>query len=153
MFTLTGAHIRLYINGVPYNSAQTVNYSLSYGEKAIYGIDSPYPQEIGTTQAQVRGAVSGIRIKYSGGIQALNARPQFKDILSSPYVSIRINDRQSGEDLIFIPQAKITDQEVSIRAKGIVSLSFSFMGLIGLEPLDRVAQGGLNTLPSGNFSF
>ena len=135
--TLTGACVRLYINGKPYKEVQNIAYTLDYGEYAIYGIDSPYPQEIATGRASCAGSISGIRVRYSGGIQASNARPAFVDILSSPYISIRIMDRSTGEDLLFIPNAKIGKQSYSIPAKGTVKLSFDFQGLIGMEPLDR----------------
>jgi hypothetical protein len=61
-------------------------------------------------------------------------------------VSLRFNDRQSGEDLLLVAQAKITNQSYSIPAKGVVIVNFNFSGLIPLEPLDRVA-------PGANFNF
>lgn len=134
---LTGALIKFYLNGKLYKEIQSVGYSIEYGETEIYGIDSPFPQEIATTRVSVSGQVSGLRIKLSGGIMAYNGRTLIKDIVSSPYVSIRIQDRQTAEDLLFIPNAKIVNQRYEAAAKGTVKMSFSFKGLVPLEPLDR----------------
>lgn len=138
MAVLTGAMIKVFINEQAYPQAQSVNYSLDYGERPVYGIDSPYPQEIHSSQASVSGSIQGIRLSNTGGIQSINGRPTFKDILLAPYITIRIQDRRSGEDLIFVPQAKIANQNVTVDARGVLRLSFSFTGLIGLEVLDRV---------------
>lgn len=137
MVVLQSAAIKLYINNSLYKEVQQISYVIDYGESSIYGIDSPHPQEITSTRTSVRGSISGIRLKYSGGIQAYNARPLITDILSSPYVSIRIQDRASGEDLIFIPQAKVNRQTTQIPLKGVVKVSFDFEGIIPFEPLDR----------------
>jgi hypothetical protein len=134
---LSGACLKLYLNNKLYKEVQEVSYVLDYDEQAIRGIDSPYPQEIAPGRASCAGSVRGIRIKYSGGIQAYNVRPLIKDILSSPYISIRIQDRSTKEDILFIPNAKIKRQAVQGTVKGIVRISFDFEGLVGFEPLDR----------------
>ena len=73
--TLTGAHIVVYINNKRYTAVQSVNFAVGrYGEEATFGIDSPYAQ-VATTKITVRGSVNGLRTKYSGGLQAINARP------------------------------------------------------------------------------
>ena len=134
---LTGALVRIYINNRIYNEAQSVSYTLDYGESEIYGIDTPYPQEIHSTRAMVAGSISGIRIRNSAGIQSFNARPKITDIIKAEYISIRIQDRSSGEDILFIPNAKISKQSFQVQAKGVVRLNFDFKGLIGFEPSDR----------------
>src|SRR5574338_482985 len=105
---LVGAHIKLYINNKLYKEVQTVAFAVDYGESEIYGIDAPYPQEIAPGKVMVSGSVQGLRVRYSGGIQAANARPLFTDFAASPYISIRIQDRSTGEDILFIPNAKIS---------------------------------------------
>lgn len=134
---LTGPCVKLYINNNLYKEVQQVSYSIDYGEYEIYGIDSPFPQEIAPGRTVVRGSISGIRIKNSGGIQAYDARPLIRDLLSAPYISIRLNDRASNEDILFIQSAKITNQKMSVGVRGTVKLSFDFSGLIPYEPLDR----------------
>lgn len=134
---LTGANIKLYINNKVYNVVQSISLNIDYGETEIYGIDALYPQEIAPTRVSVRGNVSGIRVKLSGGLQASNLRPLFMDLAAAPYVSLRITDRYSGEDIIFIPNAKVTRESHTIATKSTYKLSFDFVGQIPLMALDR----------------
>jgi hypothetical protein len=129
--------VQVFINNKLYKEAQTVSYSLDAGETEIFGIDSPYPQEIHSTRATVTGSISGIRIRLSGGLQAYNARPLITDLVKAEYISIRIVDRVTKEDILFIPNAKISRQNFQAQAKGLVRMSFDFKGLVGFEPLDR----------------
>lgn len=136
-FVLTGAHIKLYLNNKVYKEVQAVSFSVDYGETEIYGIDTPYAQEIATTKVTVRGSVQGLRLKMSGGLQGSNLRPLFTDIAASPYISIRIQDRQTGEDIVLIAQAKVTRESHQITTKSTYKLSFDFVGQIPLFALDR----------------
>lgn len=135
--TLAGPHIRLYINNKVYNFVQSLSFSIDYGETESYGIDSPYAQEIAVTKISVRGSVNGVRVKLSGGLQAQNMRPLFYDVAAGPYVSIRIQDRSTSEDIIYIPKAKISKESHSIVSKQTYKLSFDFIGQIPLFALDR----------------
>lgn len=137
---LTGAHIKLYINNKVYNVVQSINLTVDYGEQEIYGIDAAYAQEIAVTKISVRGSVNGVRIKYSGGLQGSNIRPLFGDVAASPYISLRIQDRQSGEDILFIPQAKVTRETHAINTKSSYKLNFDFVGQIPQFALDRANQ-------------
>src|SRR4051812_13254009 len=107
---LSGANIRLYINNKLFNTVQSINVQVDYGENEVYGIDSPWAQEIAPTKAMVRGSIACIRVKNSGGLQASKLRPLFSDFAASPYISIRINDRSTNEDILFIPNAKVTKE-------------------------------------------
>lgn len=135
---LTGAQIKLYINNKLYKEVQSISLDVDYGEDGIYGIDSPYAQEIAQTgKVVVRGNVAGIRVKYSGGLQAMNIRPLFTDLAASSYISIRIQDRSNGEDILFIPNAKTSRERHSAVIKQSYKLSFDFIGQIPLFALDR----------------
>jgi hypothetical protein len=134
---LTGALIKIYINNKAYNVIRTFSLNVDYGENEIYGIDSPYAQEIAPGHVSVRGSISGIRIKFSGGLQAANIRPLFQDFAASPYISIRVTDRSSGEDIVFIPRAKVIRESHTAPAKGVYTLNFDFAGIVPLFALDR----------------
>jgi hypothetical protein len=134
--TISGASVKLFLSGVLYPEAQSLSYTIDYGEEPIYGVDCPFPQEIRQTRISVQGQVSGIRIRASGGIQSGKARTLISESLEAPYVSIQIKDRASDEILLFIPQAKIISQSTTVTAKGILQLSFSFKGIIPLETND-----------------
>src|SRR5271168_2889314 len=101
---ITGAHINLYINNALYKEVESVSFTVDYGEYEQRGIDSPYPQEISGGDISVSGSVQGLRLKLSGGLQAKNIRSLFTNVSASPYISIRISDRATSEDIIYIPQ-------------------------------------------------
>lgn len=134
---LTGANIKLYINNQVYKEVQQVSFAIDYGENEIYGIDAAYPQEIGPSKVSVRGSVNGLRIKLSGGLQAKNMRPLFVDLAASPYISIRITDRYSGEDILFIQNAKVTRESHAVSTKATYKMNFDFIGQVPLMALDR----------------
>ena len=149
---ISGAHILLYVNGVVYNEVQTLKYSIDYGEEAIYGIDSVFPQEIKITRISITGSVSGVRVSSSSGIQGYNLRPKITDSFFAPYISIRITNRKTGEDIMFIPYAKVINESISVSAKSVVKSTFSFTGLQGQQALDR-AKGGGSGASGGLFGF
>lgn len=134
---ISGAHLKLYINGEVFSEVQQVSYTIDYGEEPIYGIDSVFPQEIKITRISVQGSVSGVRIANSNGLQGYNARPGIRDSIFAPYISIRLYDRRTGEDIVFIPNAKVTNEKLDVSAKGNVRVSFNFVGLQPQQPLDR----------------
>ena len=135
--TIAGAHVKLYINGKVYNEVQQLQYTIDYGEEPIYGIDSVFPQEIKITRVSIQGSVSGVRTAQSNGLQGYDIRPKIFDSIFAPYISIRISDRRTGEDIIFIPNARITNEKLDVSAKGVAKMNFSFIGLQPQQPLDR----------------
>lgn len=134
---LVGANIRVYINGVAYNECQSITYTLDTADQELYGIDSMFPQEIVPTRSTVSGSVQAIKLKNTGGLQAKGIRATLKDVLKLPYVSIRIQDRQTGEDIILIPKARVSSETFSAAIKQSVKVSFNFRGILGMQPLDR----------------
>lgn len=134
---LTGAHIKVYINNQVYKTVQSITLTVDYGEQEIYGIDAAHAQEIAPTRLSVRGSVQGLRVKNSGGLQAQNMRPLFIDLLASPYISIRIQDRSTGEDILYIPQAKVTSESHIAATKSTYKMNFNFAGQVPLFALDR----------------
>lgn len=136
LVTLRGADVKLYLAGKLYAEVQGINYTIDYGVDEIRGIDSQFAQELVPTRISVQGTVSGLYIKLVGGLQAYNARPGITDLLSSPYFSIRIKDRSSDTDVIWIPQAMVVSESVSIPSKGTVKINFTFKGIIPYQPLD-----------------
>jgi hypothetical protein len=134
---LTGANIRLYINNKLYKTVQSITFTVSYNTTQVYGIDSPYAQELTPTKVEVTGSCTGIRLRNSGGLQAQNMRPLYSDFSSGGYISLRINDRASGEDIIFLPQTMITRETHVAATKGSYKLNFDFVSSLPLFALDR----------------
>ncbi len=137
VLTLTGANIKVYFNNIVYPYIQQISFKVDYGETENYGIDAEYAQEIAGAKLTVRGSVAGVRAKMSGGLQALNMRPLAVDYAAGSYISIRVVDRSTLEDIVFIPVAKITTENHMIGVKGSYKLNFDFVGQIAQFALDR----------------
>jgi hypothetical protein len=134
--TLKGAEIKVYLNNKLYAVTQSVSYTIDYQEEPIFGIDSIYPQEISTTKIMISGSIAGLVLKMDGGLQGLGIRPLINQALQSPYISLRIQDRANQTDLLFVDRIKVTKESFSSQAKGLVSVSFSFVGIMPLQTLD-----------------
>lgn len=134
---LVGAHIKLYINNQVYKSVQSISITVDYGEQPIYGIDAAQAQEIAPTRLSVSGSVQGLRVKNSGGLQASNMRPLFMDLMASPYISIRIQDRSTGEDILYIPECKVSQESHVMATKTTYKMNFNFIGEVPYFALDR----------------
>ena len=134
--TLKGAEIKVFISGKLYPEVQSITYTIDYDEEEIFGIDSQFAQEIAGNRVKVSGRITGIRVKYSGGLQGAAARVKVKDILKSPYTSLRIQDRHSNKDIFFLPQMKVTSETFEAATKGIAKLGFSFKGIIPYNEID-----------------
>lgn len=134
--TLKGAEVKVYLNNKLYAVTQSINYTIDYQEEPIYGIDSIYPQEISTSKISVSGSINGLVLKMDGGLQGLGLRPLIHQALQSPYISLRIQDRNSQTDLLFVDRIKVSKESFSTQAKGLVSVSFSFVGIMPLQALD-----------------
>lgn len=140
---ITGASIEIFWNNTQYKEVADISFTVDYGEEEIYGIDSPYPQEISGGKISITGTVKSFRLKQSGGLQGKNLRPLYTDVSAAPYVGLRVSHRSTGEDIIFIPQCKITSESHTIPAKGVYMINFSFKGMVPMFALDRVSPGGI----------
>lgn len=134
---VSAARVRLYVNNVVYAPSQNVSVSIDTGEEAVYGINSPFAQELSSGgQYSVKGSATVVRTSNSGGLQAVNLRPLFSDLGASPYVSLRLEDRKTGETLWSIPKSKLSNIKETVSAKGTYHISFDFIGQILFFPLD-----------------
>ena len=134
---MTGAIIEIFWNNKQYKEVANISFSVDYGEYVIGQIDSPYAAEIAGGMISVSGSVDSFRIKLSGGLQGKSLRPLFTDVSAAPYVSLRVTDRATKEDVIFIPQCKITVENHNIPSKGVYKIGFQFKGIVPYFALDR----------------
>lgn len=134
---LVGAHIKLYINNKVYNVVQSISILVDYGTTPIYGIDAAHAQELAPGRLTVSGTVSGLRVKNGGGLQASSIRPLFVDMMAAPYISIRIQDRATGEDILYIPQCAVSNESHSAATKTTYKMNFNFLGQVPYFALDR----------------
>lgn len=125
---LKGAEVKIYIGGQLYPEAQSISYVIDFNKTPIYGIDSIYPQETPVSRVLVKGTVGGIVIKGLGSLQGFGIRSKILQELYSPYVSLRLKDRSSDVDFLWIPKCTISSQNIQIQSKSVARVSFTFIG-------------------------
>jgi hypothetical protein len=135
---LNGALIKVYINNQLYPQIKSLSVTYDTADYEIYGIDSILPQEVAPGKVSVVGSIDGIRLINDGGLLASRVREALKNLMSGPYISIRVTDRISEEDILFIPKAKVNSESWVFPAKGSVQHKFSFRGTSLLQALDRI---------------
>lgn len=128
--SLVGSACKVYFGGTLLKEVQSINYTIDYGETEIRGIDSAFCQEISTTQVSVKGSCSVVYIQGNQGLQGSEIRSRIHEILYAPYISLRVTNRKDGSDIAFFPQTKISQESMSISAKGVVKLTFQFISII-----------------------
>lgn len=134
---VTAALTRFYVNNVAYRVTTDVSVNEDIGVNSVYGINSPYPQEIYTGgQNVVKGSASVVRTRNSGGLQATGAVQLFNNLGATNYVSLRLEDRSTGETIWSITKAQISNIRETVSKKGIYHISFDFVGQILYYPLD-----------------
>lgn len=134
---VVGAAARLFVNNVIYTVTQSVSVTEVIGAYPIYGINSPYPQEIATGgQNMVTGTVEGIRIRGMDSLQSANLLSLFQNLAATNYCSLRLENRQTGETIWSIQKAQVKDVMETVKAKGTMHFNFSFIGQIIYRPLD-----------------
>lgn len=134
---VSAALCRFYINNRIYSVTQDISVSEDVGAYSIYGINSPYPQEVTTGgQNVVKGSAGVIRLKNSGDLQATGAVQLFSNLGATNYASLRLEDRSTGETLWSINKAVISNIRETVSKQGVYKISFDFIGQILYWPLD-----------------
>jgi len=127
---LAGPHIKVYFGGNCLKELQSISYTINRNEEPIYGIDSVFPQEIVVNRVSVTGSGVIYCIQNQFGLQETDITSRIHEIMYAPYVSLRIVDRKNDKNIFFCPQVKITQESMSISAKGTIKIHFSFIGIV-----------------------
>jgi hypothetical protein len=117
--------------------ASQLTFGVNQGQKAIYTVDSPFPQEI--AQAAGPTIVTGSLIVYmlkgtdplrSGLVVPIGQGSDKPTHALSKYLHWKIYDRASGELAFAIKFVKVGQWSVNVSAKSIVQVQLSFEGII-----------------------
>jgi hypothetical protein len=126
----TGPGVKLLINGIVVGFATGINFTRSINTKEIYGIDSPLPQEIVATTYSVRGNLTGLRIRDSGGLDGYGIM-DISDIsryFNFKYSTIEVVDRATSKTIYTIQKCVFDSDTWNITARAPITFSASFKG-------------------------
>lgn len=117
--------------------ASNLSFGVIQGQKAIYTVDSPFPQEI--AQAAGPTIVQGSLIVYmlkgtdpvrSGLVVPIGQGIDYPSHAGSKYLHWKIYDRYTGELAFAIRYVKVGQWSVNIGTKSIVQCQLTFEGMI-----------------------
>lgn len=126
----TGPGVKLLINGIVVGFATGINFTRSINTKELYGIDSPLPQEIVATTYSVRGTLTGLRIRDSGGLDGYGIM-DISDIsryFNFKYSTIEVVDRATSKTIYTIQKCVFDSDTWNIQARAPITFSASFKG-------------------------
>jgi hypothetical protein len=134
--TLKGADVIVWLGGKKYTKCQSINYTIDYQYEPIYGIDSAFAQEMAPIRLSITGTITGIETRASSGLQGSGIRPLLSQYISCPYIQLRIQDRQTKDDILIVNNIIVTSESGTYTAKDVASFTFSFKGIQPTFPLD-----------------
>lgn len=117
--------------------AANLTARVSQGQKEIFTVDSPFPQEIAQAAGPslVRGQMTlflpkGQTLESLGLVsyRTINRNEDEAQQAGSRYMALRIYDRLSGNMVMSIEQCKIGEYSINIAARQIVRCEVSFTG-------------------------
>jgi hypothetical protein len=126
--SLTGANLKIFINGRLFGIGTASEWHADYGRKTIFGIDSYLPQEIASGQVTVNGSIDCIRTKLSGGLEGAGIAANDQNILLEKYIRITLIDRQTDTTIFNCFNALVSSQSWKASSGSIMRGSFSFIG-------------------------
>lgn len=126
-----GASVRLIINGITLGFATGLSFTRSTASKYIYGIDSPYAQEIVNTTYSVGGTLTGVRVRASGGLDGFGIMDlsTLQSYFNQKYCTLEIVDRSSNKTMYTIQKVVFDQDSWTIQARSIITFSGNFKGV------------------------
>lgn len=128
MGLITGARLKVYINGRMVGEAIDFEYQSRTEKRPIYGIDSTEPFEFAPGRTVIRGRFSVLRPEGTGSLEGYGAISNFEDHPMEKYTSIMLYDRRLNAPVFQCDSAVILSQSWKVASRGIMTGSFEFEG-------------------------
>jgi hypothetical protein len=124
----SGARAILTINGNLIVYALSVNWSISTEYKPIQGVDTVLPDELAPGSMSVTVTCSMLRVPGSSA-SVMGIEPTIANFLTQGYSSIQIQDRGTGQVILYVPRAMLVKRTGAVAARQLSSEQWTFVGL------------------------
>jgi hypothetical protein len=131
--SIAGAATILYLNNVKAGFVTGFDFRATNNRRAVGELDSITPAELIPGNTAVNGTVTCMRIRLDGGLEGRGIAPSERNLLLEKYISILLVDRLTDSVIFRCDNAAVVDQNWSIRSKGLLEGSFSFIGISWLN--------------------
>ena len=120
--------------------ANNLTYTVTQGQKSIFVVDSPFPAEIAQSAGPsfVKGSLT-LYLPKGATMESVGLVPYRTDqqganvAAKSKYFDIKVYDRLTNSPVMSCKYCKVGQYTVNIPARGIVSVTLTFDGML-LEP-------------------
>lgn len=116
--------------------ATALQYQVTQGQKTLYGVDSPFPQEIAQAAGPsfVRGTMviflpKGTNPELLGLVPYRQAGDQTAFASGSKYMNINLYNRADGTLIMSLNFCKVSGYSVNINSKSLITMNLSFEGV------------------------
>ena len=127
--SISGAGLKLYINGIPFGICTSINWASNAGRKPLYGIDSVLPHELAPGAQAVTGSIACMRLHNDGGLEGRGIAVPDSKIMLEKYIDIMLVDRVTGKPVLKVDRAAVNNQSWSVSARGLLEGTFQWEGL------------------------
>jgi hypothetical protein len=134
--TFHGGRGRIYITDPNDGSTKLVgifnsaSYGLTFDVQPVYILGRMGPAElVYTGQEAVSLQCSGFRV-VGAGAHVAGRLPNTRDLLTSEYLTIVINDRQTGRDVATFHSVRAASYQTTLNARALEEISVSYTALL-----------------------
>jgi hypothetical protein len=153
----TGARAILKINNRVVAFANSVSYRIGYSISSVNTLGRLTAARFEPTGSDVTLNLGMFRYTAPGGKGnapdgTLGLVPTIQGMLTSDDIKIELKDRVTGETILMVDRARLTDRSGVVDARGILSETMSFVGVISWSSDSGVQSEGGGVLPPNNES-
>jgi hypothetical protein len=151
---VSGARCKVSIDGQVVGIFNSISYGLSYDTQPVYILGRFTAAEIDYTAQEVVGVTcTGWRVighgphvtSAAGGGGSV---PKLQDLLTHDYISLLVEDRQTGKQIATISNVRPTGYSTTVSQRQLEEITVNFVGiLISDETADNSEAPGATDLP------
>jgi hypothetical protein len=128
--TMVGARAKVKVDGVVVGLYDSCQYAANLGNEAIHILGRYSATEISINSYEaIQVQCSGFRI-VDQGVHLLPKAPKLQDLLNLERVSLEIEDRQTGENIMNVNECVAVNWGEGQQAKATSKFSITYMGLV-----------------------
>lgn len=124
-----GGELKVYVNNNLLGIVTEMSFRSTNNAKPIYGLDSSEPFEIAETVNHVSGQLTVVRLRGDGGMEGRGLMASPAKVHLEKYSTIYVIHRFTDTVIFACDRARLTDQQWSVSAKGIMTGRVSFEGI------------------------
>ena len=116
--------------------ADSISFTSIQGQRAIYVVDSPFPQEIsqGAAPSFCRGTIScylpkGTTMESAGLVPYRLTKGGKNYLATSEYIKLKLYDRITDALVYAIDNCKVSQYTVTVQARAVIKVSLMFEGM------------------------